>query len=159
MITNGTGKTVVRLHVNGEASDVMICSADTLLQTLREQLGLTGAKRACENGDCGACTVLINGEPMHSCLCLTIETINQPITTIESLRDSAIQQKFIEKWAIQCGFCTPGFILNCQALLNKHPDADDETIEEWLQSNLCRCTGYQEIKEAVKSLLPKGSAS
>ncbi|NHC19301.1 (2Fe-2S)-binding protein [Bacillus sp. MM2020_4] len=144
-------KTVVNLHVNGETHEVMVRSADTLLHTLREQLGLTGAKRACENGDCGACTVLINGEPIHSCLSLAIETINQPITTIESLMDSPIQRIFVEKWAIQCGFCTPGFILNCHALAKKHPNADEEVIEEWMQSNLCRCTGYQEIKEAVKA--------
>lgn len=159
MISNGTSKTVIKLHVNGGSHDVMIRSADTLLQTLREQLGLTGAKQACQNGDCGACTVLVNGEPTHSCLSLSIETVNQPITTIEGLKDSPIQKEFVEKWAIQCGFCTPGFILNCHALANKHPNADDATIEEWMQSNLCRCTGYQEIKEAVKSVLQKGSVS
>ncbi|MBO0961188.1 (2Fe-2S)-binding protein [Neobacillus sp. MM2021_6] len=151
MIQKSLAKTVVNLHVNGETHEVMVRSADTLLHTLREQLGLTGAKRACENGDCGACTVLINGEPIHSCLSLAIETINQPITTIESLMDSPIQRIFVEKWAIQCGFCTPGFILNCHALAKKHPNADEEVIEEWMQSNLCRCTGYQEIKEAVKA--------
>ncbi|WML39291.1 (2Fe-2S)-binding protein [Neobacillus sp. OS1-2] len=151
MIQNSLAKTVVKLHVNGETHEVMVRSADTLLHTLREQLGLTGAKRACENGDCGACTVLINGETMHSCLSLAIETINQPITTIESLMDSPIQRIFVEKWAIQCGFCTPGFILNCHALAKKHPNADEEVIEEWMQSNLCRCTGYQEIKDAVKA--------
>lgn len=153
MISNGLSKTVVKLNVNGENRDVTIRSADTLLHALREQLGLTGAKRACENGDCGACTVLINGEPMHSCLSLAIETINLPITTIESLIGSPIQRIFVEKWAIQCGFCTPGIILNCHALANKHPNADDDVIEEWMQSNLCRCTGYQEIKEAVKATL------
>ncbi|MFK9090454.1 (2Fe-2S)-binding protein [Bacillus salipaludis] len=157
MISNGSSKTVVKLNVNGENRDVMIRSADTLLHTLREQLGLTGAKRACENGDCGACTVLINGEPMHSCLSLAIETIDQPITTIESLMGSPIQRIFVEKWAIQCGFCTPGFILNCHALANKHPNADDDVIEEWMQSNLCRCTGYQEIKDAVKASLQAGN--
>ncbi|MED3563871.1 (2Fe-2S)-binding protein [Bacillus xiapuensis] len=153
MISNGLEKTVVKLHVNGETHEVMVRSADTLLHTLREQLGLTGAKRACENGDCGACTVLINGQPQHSCLSLTIETINQPIGTIESLLDSPIQKTFIEKWAIQCGYCTPGFILNCHALAQKHPDADDSVIEEWMESNLCRCTGYHEIKEAIKAVL------
>ncbi|MFZ7943495.1 (2Fe-2S)-binding protein [Neobacillus sp. 19] len=153
MISNGTSKTVVTLHVNGESKEIMIRSADTLLQTLRDQLGLTGAKRACENGDCGACTVLVNGEPMHACLSLAIETIDQPVTTIESLMGAEIQKIFVDKWAIQCGFCTPGFILNCHALANKHPNADDEVIEEWMQSNLCRCTGYQEIKDAVKAVL------
>ncbi|WP_035424199.1 (2Fe-2S)-binding protein [Bacillus sp. UNC438CL73TsuS30] len=153
MISNGSEKTVAKLHVNGETKEVMIRSADTLLHTLREQLGLTGAKRACENGDCGACTVLVNGEPHHSCLSLTIETINKSISTIESLLDSPIQKTFIEKWAIQCGYCTPGFILNCHALAEKHPDADDSVIEEWMESNLCRCTGYHEIKEAIRAVL------
>lgn len=156
MISNGTAKTVVTLHVNGETHEVMVRSADTLLHTLREQLGLNGAKRGCENGDCGACTVLINGEPIHSCLALSIESINQPITTIEGLNGSSIQQIFINKWAIQCGFCTPGFILNCHALANKYTNADDQVIDEWMQSNLCRCTGYQEIKEAVKSVIEEG---
>ena len=93
---------------------------------------------------------------MHSCLCLTVEAINQPITTIEGLMGSPIEQTFVEKWAIQCGYCTPGFILNCHALATKHPDADDEVIEEWMASNLCRCTGYQEIKDAVKTVLKEG---
>ncbi len=148
-----TSKTIIQLFVNGETHEAVIRSADTLLHTLREQLGLTGAKKACENGDCGACTVLVNGEPMHSCLSLSVEAVNESITTIEGLLNSPVQQAFIEKWAIQCGYCTPGFIVNAHALIETHPDADDETIEEWLQSNLCRCTGYQEIKEAVKAAL------
>ncbi len=155
MISNGVHKTVINLHVNGETHEVTVRSADTLIDVLRKQLGLTGAKRACENGDCGACTVLVNGEPMHSCLSLAIETTDQPITTIEGLKDSPIPQKFIEKWAIQCGYCTPGFILNTHALATKNPNADDRVIEEWMSSNLCRCTGYQEIKEAVKDILAK----
>ncbi|MDR7000647.1 2Fe-2S iron-sulfur cluster-binding protein [Neobacillus niacini] len=153
MISNSTSKTVIKLNINGETHEVMVRSADTLLWILREQLGLTAAKRACENGDCGACTVLVNREPTHSCLSLAIETINQPITTAESLIGSPIQNQFVDKWAIQCGYCTPGFILNCHALATKHPEADDEVIEEWMRSNLCRCTGYQEIKEAVKAVL------
>ncbi len=142
--------------MNGETKDVMIRSADTLLQTLREQLGLTGAKRACENGDCGACTVLINGEPMHSYLTLSIENMNQPITTIEGMMESPIPKIFKDKWAIQCGYCTPGFILNTYVLVKRHPNADDQIIEEWMSSNLCCCTGYQEIKEAVKAVLDEG---
>lgn len=156
MISNGSSKTVVNLHVNGETKEVVVRSADTLLHTIREQLGLTGTKGGCENGDCGACTVLVNGEPMHSCLCLTMEALNQSITTIEGLVDSSIKQAFVEKWAIQCGYCTPGFILNCHALVSKHPNADDALIEDWLASNLCRCTGYQEIKDAVKTVLKEG---
>ena len=151
--TNGTSRALIDLHVNGETHEAVVRSADTLLHTLREQLGLTGVKRACGDGDCGACTVLVNGEPTHSCLSLAIETVNQPITTIEGLKDSPVQKAFVDMWAIQCGFCTPGFILNCHALMTNHPDADDDTIEEWLQSNICRCTGYAEIKDAIKSVL------
>lgn len=153
MISNGTSKSIINLHVNGETHEAVIRSADTLLHTLREQLGLTGAKKSCETGDCGACTVLINGEPTHACLSLAIEAVDQPITTIEGLIGSPIQQTFVNKWAIQCGYCTPGFILNCHALAQKHPGASDEVIEEWMQSNLCRCTGYQEIKEAVQAVV------
>lgn len=159
MISNGIGKTVISLHVNGDSHEVMIRSADTLLYTLREQLGLKGAKDGCGNGDCGACTVLVNGEPIHSCLTLAIENIQNQITTIEGLLDSPIQKTFIDKWAIQCGFCTPGFILNCCALAEKFPNANDTVIEEWMQSNLCRCTGYQEIKDAVKEVLAQKKLS
>jgi aerobic carbon-monoxide dehydrogenase small subunit len=153
MIANGTSKKVIDLHINGEIREVVVRSADTLLYTLREQLGLTGAKHACQNGDCGACTVLVDGEPIHSCLSLAIETVDKQIMTIEGLKDSPIPHIFVEKWAIQCGYCTPGFILNTHALAQKHPHAGDDLIEEWMRSNLCRCTGYQEIKDAVKAAL------
>jgi len=153
MISNGKSKTVIELHVNGDSHEVTVRSGDTLLDTLREQLGLSGAKRACENGDCGACTVLADGKPIHSCLSLAIEASDQSLMTIEGLMGSPIQQVFVNKWAIQCGFCTPGFILNCHALATEHPNASDEVIEEWMSSNLCRCTGYQEIREAVQSVV------
>lgn len=156
-IVNYKQKAVIPLLVNGEKSYVTIRDADTLLNTLRGQLGLTGAKRACENGDCGACTVLIDGKPSHSCLSLTIEAMNESITTIEGLMESPMQKAFVDNWAIQCGYCTPGFIVNSHALVTNHPEADDEMIEEWLQSNICRCTGYQEIKDAVKSVLKASS--
>ncbi|MBW8351826.1 2Fe-2S iron-sulfur cluster binding domain-containing protein [Bacillus sp. IITD106] len=152
----GTSRAFIQIHINGEIRDAAIRSADTLLHTLRNELGLNGAKRACENGDCGACTVLVNDEPMHSCLTLTIENTDKMITTIEGLMGSPIQRAFVENWAIQCGFCTPGFIINCQGLMNKYPDADDALIEEWMQSNLCRCTGYAEIKAAIKAALLEG---
>lgn len=152
-IKNKPTKEVIHLHVNGETQEAVVRAADTLLCTLREQLGLTGAKRACEDGDCGACTVLIDGEPNHSCLSLAVEVVNKPITTIEGLLDSPVQKAFVDHWAIQCGFCTPGFIVNCHALITNHPDASEEVVEEWLQSNICRCTGYQEIRDAVNYLL------
>ncbi|PIC64859.1 (2Fe-2S)-binding protein [Sporosarcina sp. P13] len=154
-IKNKPTKKVIHLHVNGETHEAVVRASDTLLCTLREQLGLTGAKRACEDGDCGACTVLVNGEPTHSCLSLAVEVVNKPITTIEGLLNSPVQSAFVDHWAIQCGFCTPGFIVNCHALITNHPNASEELVEEWLQSNICRCTGYQEIREAVNNLLQK----
>lgn len=152
-------KDLIELNINGEKKLVVARPADTLLHVLREQLGLTGAKPSCKNGDCGACTVLIDGKPIKSCLTLAAEAIGHEITTVEGLRNSPIQQAFVEKFAFQCGYCTSGFIMNCHALSVLHPNAKDETIREWLQSNLCRCTGYEEITEAIKSVLAQKSES
>lgn len=146
-------KSLIVLEVNGEKREVLVRPADTLLEVLRNQLGLTGAKPGCENGDCGACTVHIDGMPIKSCLMLAVEAIGHQITTIEGLKNAPIQQAFVDCWGFQCGCCTSGFIMNAQALITHHPDADDFLIEEWLQSNICRCTGYEEIKDAVKSVL------
>jgi carbon-monoxide dehydrogenase small subunit len=148
-----SGVMPVELNINAEKRTVIIRPSDTLLRVLREQLGLTGGKPSCENGDCGACTVLVDGWPMKSCIMLAVEAIGRNITTIEGLKDTRIQKAFIEKGGFQCGFCTPGFIMNCQGLINIHPDADKRTIEEWLQSNICRCTSYEEIYEAIESVL------
>jgi len=149
------GKCIIDLHVNGETVSVMVKPSYTLLSVLREQLCLTGAKPGCENGDCGACTVLVDGWPIKACLMLAVEAIGKQITTIEGLNDAPIQKAFVEKWGFQCGYCTSGFLMVCHALSTIHPDADDFVIEHWLQSNLCRCTGYSEIKDAVKSVLKK----
>lgn len=143
----------IELDINGEKRNLIVRPADTLLRVLREQLGLTGAKAGCENGDCGTCTVLLDGLPVKSCIMLAIEAVGHKVTTIEGLKEDPIQKAFIDKWGFQCGYCTPGFIMNCYGLVTNHPNADDETIEEWLQSNICRCTGYEEIREAVKSVL------
>lgn len=148
-------KTLIELQVNGETRTVVARPADTLLDVLREQLGLTGAKPGCKNGDCGACTVLMDGWPIKSCLTLAVEAVGHQVTTIEGLRDTPIQKAFLDKWAFQCGYCTSGFIMVCQALAQIHPDAGDEIIEEWLQSNLCRCTSYEEIRAAVKSVISR----
>ncbi|MDM5154422.1 (2Fe-2S)-binding protein [Bacillus sp. DX1.1] len=149
------GKGQFILQVNGEDREVIARMADTLLYTLRHQLDLTGAKPGCENGDCGACTVLVDGVPIKSCIMLAVEAIGKQIITIEGLRETPIQQAFEDKWAFQCGYCTPGFIMNCHALVTQNMDVDDSVIEEWLTSNICRCTSYQEIEEAVKSVLQK----
>lgn len=143
------------LNVNGEKRMVTARFADTLLFVLRGRLGLTGAKPGCLNGDCGACSVNVDGWPMKSCLMLAVEAIGKEVTTIEGLKDTPIQKAFVENFAFQCGYCTPGFIMNCHALIKQHPDAGDDTIKEWLESNICRCTGYVEIEKAVKSVLEK----
>lgn len=141
------------LNINKEIHEVMVRPADTLLFVLRTQLGLTGAKPGCLNGDCGACTVNMEGKPMKSCLVLAAEAEGKNITTIEGLHNTPIQQAFVEHFAFQCGYCTPGFIMNCHALIERHPKADDKIIKEWLHSNICRCTGYAEIERAIKSVI------
>lgn len=144
---------MISLRVNGAACDVIVRPADTLLYTLRERLNLTGAKPACETGDCGACTVLVDGIPVLSCMMLAVEAMGHEITTIEALRMVPVQRQFRAALAESCGYCTPGFVMNCHALITLHPDASDEMIDEWLESNLCRCMGYEEIRAAVKSVL------
>lgn len=146
-------KAEITLTINDEDKAVYVRYADTLLYVLREKLGLTGAKPGCLNGDCGACTIDIDGDSMKSCLMLAVEAINKKITTIEGLKHAPIQKKFIEKFAFQCGYCTPGFIMNCHSLITKYPNADDTIIKDWLESNICRCTGYKEIEEAIKAAL------
>ncbi len=148
-----TGEGLIELNVNGETRKALVRPADTLLFALRERLGLTGAKPGCENGDCGACTVLVDGWPIKSCLMLAVEAVGREIQTVEGLNGAPIQKAFVDKFAFQCGYCTSGFIMNCQGLINIHPDASDEVMQEWLQSNICRCTSYQEITEAIKSVL------
>ncbi|WEG12879.1 (2Fe-2S)-binding protein [Pullulanibacillus sp. KACC 23026] len=141
------------LTVNDETTRVTVRPADTLLYVLREKLGLTGSKPGCLNGDCGACTVLVDGVPMKSCLMLAIEAEQKKITTIEGLQDTPIQRAFVEQFAFQCGYCTSGFIMNCHALVQTKPNATEAEIKKWLESNICRCTGYEEISEAVHSVL------
>jgi carbon-monoxide dehydrogenase small subunit len=146
-------KVAIELNVNDEVRNVTVRSADTLLTVLREQLGLTGAKPGCENGDCGACSILVNGVPFKSCIMLAIEATGQRVTTIECLQNSPMQRAFVANGAFQCGYCTSGFILNCHALVTHRPSATDKVIKEWLESNICRCTGYEEIEKAVKYVL------
>lgn len=138
------------LQVNGEERTVFVRPSDTLLRTLREGLGLTGTKVGCENGDCGSCTVQINGRPVKSCYTLTVDAADAEITTIEGLKNTPVQIGFIEEYGFQCGFCTPGQIVNAEALLRTNPEADDETVREWMESNLCRCTGYEGIERAIR---------
>lgn len=146
-------KAIITLNVNDEDVEVVVKPSDILLNTLRLQLGITGAKPGCENGDCGSCTVLVDGWPIKSCLMLTVEAIGKKITTIEGLKNTPIQQAFVDNFSFQCGYCTSGFLMVCHALTNIHPDANDYVIAEWLQSNICRCTSYEEINNAIKSVL------
>jgi carbon-monoxide dehydrogenase small subunit len=145
------GYVAIELRVNGEVRRAMVRPADTLLRVLREQLGLTGPKPGCENGDCGACTVLIDGRPTKSCLVLAVEMEGREITTVEGLEETAIQRAFLEHEGFQCGYCTPGFIVNAYALLQAHPTPTEAQINEWLTANICRCTGYEGIREAVRA--------
>ena len=148
-------KQLITINVNGTENEVAVNSGTTLLDLLRDQLRLTGAKKGCEQGDCGACTVLLNGKAVNSCLVLAIEADGQNITTIEGLAKGEdlhpIQRAFVEKGSIQCGFCTPGMILRTKSFLDENPNPSRENIKEGLSGNLCRCTGYTKIIEAVET--------
>lgn len=143
----------IELVVNGEQYKVIVEPYRTLLDVLRDDLGLTGTKNGCGMGECGACTVLMDGKPVSSCLTLAVRADGKNITTIEGIADGEklhpLQQAFVEYGAIQCGFCTPGMILTAKALLEENPRASEEEIKLGLVGNLCRCTGYVKIIEAV----------
>jgi carbon-monoxide dehydrogenase small subunit len=147
-------KVHVSTSINGEAVEFLCEPEETLLDVLRENLGKTGTKEGCATGDCGACSVLVNGRLVCSCLVLAVESGDMEVTTIEGIATEdglhPIQQKFLEHAALQCGICTPGFIIATKALLEKIPDPDEETIRYWLAGNLCRCTGYDKIVRAVQ---------
>ncbi len=147
-------KRIVELLVNGEAYEVAVEPQTTLLEALRRELGLTGTKEGCGTGECGSCTVLVNGAAILSCLTLAVDCEGQEITTVEGLADgdalSPVQRAFIETGAVQCGFCTPGMVLSTTALLRENPDPDLDEIRKALEGNLCRCTGYNKIVDAVQ---------
>jgi len=142
------------LRVNGESHQISFAPHKTLLEVLREDMGLTGTKHGCELGECGTCTVLMDGEPVLSCLVLGLESDEREITTVEGLADASgphpLQQRFAELNAAQCGYCTPGFLLAAKSLLDRDPTPDRETLKKELAGNLCRCTGYLKIFEAVE---------
>ena len=148
------GKTRVCAEINGEAVEFLCEPHQSLLECLRDLLGLTGTKEGCKDGDCGACSVLMDGRLVCACLVLAAESGGHEITTIEGIATDAglhpIQQKFLEHAALQCGICTPGLIVATKALLDKHPEPDETTIRYWLAGNLCRCTGYDKIIRAVQ---------
>jgi len=148
-------KSLITITVNDRQYDLAVPAHRTLLQVLREDLGLTGAKHGCGLGECGACTVLVDGTPVNSCLMLAVQAHGCKVTTIEGLapegRLHPIQEAFVEHGAIQCGFCTPGMILSAKALLDRNPRPTEGEIRSAISGNLCRCTGYQKIVEAIES--------
>jgi carbon-monoxide dehydrogenase small subunit len=153
-------KRAITLSVNKEIIDVMANPNRTLLEVLRDDLHLTGTKESCGEGVCGSCTVLVDGAPVRSCLTLVVVLEGKEITTIEGLNDGEklhpIQEAFVNHHAIQCGFCSPGMILTAYALLKENPNPSDEEIKRAISGNVCRCTGYAKIVEAIKSLAGEG---
>ena len=148
----------IELMVNGVQENARVDSNVTLLALLREHLGLTATKNGCAAGECGACTVLMNGEPVNACLVLAVEASGAEIVTLEGIAPfydqlAPLQKAFIEHNGVQCGFCTPGMLISAQALLNRNPHPDEEEIKKALRGNLCRCTGYVGILKAIKSVI------
>ncbi len=150
----------ITVTINGKVEYLTVPSNMTLLQMLRDKLALTGTKNGCEAGECGACTVLVDGEPTNSCLMLAVETDGREVLTVEGLARegqlSTLQQAFVDHNAVQCGFCTPGMLLSAHALLARNPHPDDGAIKEALLGNLCRCTGYVRIIDAVREVAAGG---
>ena len=147
------GKTHVTTTINGDETEFLCEPRQTLLEVLRDDLGLTGTKEGCSNGNCGACSVILDGRVVDSCLVMAVEVDGQEITTIEGVATAEglhpLQQKFLEHAALQCGVCTPGFIVAAKALLDREPNPDEGRVRRWLAGNLCRCTGYDKIVRAV----------
>lgn len=157
MLTKNNASQEIDLFVNGETHSVTVQATDRLSQVLRGVLGFTGLKEGCLEGECGACTVLANGMPVNACLVLAFQMQGQRITTIEGLESpdgilSPLQAAFLDKGAVQCGYCTPGMVIAVQGLLNQNPHPDEAQIRDALGGNICRCTGFQSIIEAVKSV-------
>jgi carbon-monoxide dehydrogenase small subunit len=150
-----TTKTHIAARINKEDQEFLVEPRHSLLTALRNELGLTGSKEGCNNGNCGACNVVMNGALVNSCCVLAVEAQGADIVTIEGVAEGEklhpLQQAFLEEAALQCGICTPGFIVAAKALLDAEPDADEARIRHWLAGNLCRCTGYDKIVRAVLS--------
>ena len=152
-------KKTIQLLINSRTYSVKVESHWTLLDMLRDELGLTGTKRGCDKGDCGTCTVLVNGKPINACLYLAVRANGKEILTIEGLETDEglhpLQKTFIKKGAVQCGFCTPGMLMAAVGLLNENPSPTEEEVRWAISGNLCRCTGYQHIVDAVLSAAEK----
>ncbi len=156
-------KVAISLNINGEEYHLNVEPQRTLLDAIREDIGLTGTKKGCDSGDCGACTIILDGEPVNSCIVLAVDANGKQITTIEGLAANGtlhpLQDAFVQHGAVQCGFCTPGMVLAAKALLDKKPNPTEQEIREGMVGNLCRCTGYAKIIEAVKSVSAANSVS
>lgn len=152
-------KIMLRMKVNGRPVEVAVKPTWTLLRVLREELRLTGTKKGCEQGDCGACMVIMNGKTVNSCLVLALQAETKEIETIEGLGTAdhlhPLQKSFIEHGAVQCGFCTPGMLMSAKVLLDENPRPTQEEIKVGISGNLCRCTGYTKIIKAIESASPK----
>ncbi|MBI4963164.1 MAG: (2Fe-2S)-binding protein [Desulfomonile tiedjei] len=146
-------KQAIALNVNGDIYEVLISPNQTLLEVLRDKLGLTGTKRGCDLGACGACSVLLDGEAYLSCLMLAVDAVGKEIVTIEGLGEGGelhpIQKSFVEVGGLQCGFCTPGIVMTAKAILDEEPEPTEESVKKKMAGNLCRCTGYKKVVEAV----------
>lgn len=147
------GKRLITLHVNGEEHEIAIKTNSMLVDVIRDQIGLTGTKAGCSSGSCGACTLLIDGRPMLACSTLAIECDGKAVRTVEDLADgeklSPVQEAFLDQGAVQCGFCTPGMLMSVTALVESNPKPTHQEIKKALEGNLCRCTGYNAIFNAV----------
>ena len=147
-------KVLLQMKVNGKPVEVPVDPTWTLLRVLREELRLTGTKKGCEQGDCGACTVIMDGDAVNACLVLALQARGREIETIEGIGTAAdlhpLQESFVKHGAIQCGFCTPGMLMSAVALFRKHPHPTEAQIREGLSGNLCRCTGYKKIVKAIQ---------
>ena len=154
-------KRAIELNINGDTHEVLVSPHHTLLEVLRDKLGLMGTKRGCDLGACGACTVLINGEAYLSCVMLAVDASGKEILTIEGLAEGGelhpLQSAFVETGGLQCGFCTPGMILTAKAILDEEEDPSEDVIKKKMAGNLCRCTGYKKIVEAVMSVTDSGT--
>jgi len=153
-------KTILKMTVNGEPVEVAVDPTWTLLRVIREELGLTGTKEGCGIGDCGACTVLMEGKPVNSCLVLALQAEGKEVRTVEGLGTEEnldpLQESFIKYGAVQCGFCTPGMLISARALLDKNPHPTTEEIKVAISGNLCRCTGYVKIIQAIQQAAQQG---